>query len=140
MWLLYSRICRRRCGSAPERPGPQSRHGERGAERKPVPLHRLPEDSGRGQPGGGSDAGPAKILLDSCRVVATMDDAGTELENGSLLIDGGVISWVGTGRPPVREQPEVVDGRGLVALPGPVYTHNHLNQTLARVRDEEAEC
>ena len=50
------------------------------------------------------------ILLDSCRVIATMDDAGTELENGSLLIDGGVISWVGTGRPPAREQPEVVDG------------------------------
>ena len=35
------------------------------------------------------------ILLDSCRVVVTMDDAGTELENGSLLIDGGVI--VGSG-------------------------------------------
>jgi hypothetical protein len=32
------------------------------------------------------------ILLDGCRVVVTMDDAGTELENGSILIDGGVIS------------------------------------------------
>ena len=77
------------------------------------------------------------ILLESCRVVATMDDAGTELENGSLLIDGGVISWVGTGRPPVREQPEVVDGRGLVALPGLINTHHHLYQTLTRVRAQE---
>src|SRR5205814_1541524 len=137
MWLLYSRICRRRCGSAPERPGPESRHRARGAERQPVSLHRLPEDSGRGQPGGGSDAGPAMILLDSCRVIATMDDTGTELENGSLLIDGGVISWVGTGRPPVREQPEVLDGRGLVALPGLVNTHHHLYQTLTRVRAQQ---
>ena len=77
------------------------------------------------------------ILLDSCRFVVTMDDVGTELENGSLLIDGGVISWVGTGRPPVREQPEVVDGRGLVALPGLINTHHHLYQTLTRVRAQE---
>src|SRR6266480_3238888 len=137
MWLLYSRVCRLGRGSTRKRPGPESCHCARGAERKPVPLHRLPEDSGRGQPGGGSDAGPAMILLDSCRVVATMDDAGTELENGSLLIDGGVISWVGTGRPPVREQPEVVDGRGLVALPGLVNTHHHLYQTLTRVRAQQ---
>src|SRR2546421_11319354 len=63
-----------------------------------------------------------------------MDAAGTELENGSVLIDGGVISWVGQGRPPPREQPEVVDGRGLVALPGLINTHHHLYQTLPRAR------
>src|SRR2546429_2909888 len=137
MWLLSSRICRRRCGSAPERPGPESRHRARGAERQPVSLHRLPEDSRHRQPGGGSDARAGMILLDGCRVIARMDDAGTGLENGSLLIDGGVISWVGTGRPPVREQPEVVDGRGLVALPGLINTHHHLYQTLTRVRAQE---
>ena len=78
------------------------------------------------------------ILLDGCKVVVTMDAAGTELENGSVLIDGGVISWVGQGRPPVREQPEVVDGRGLVALPGLINTHHHLYQTLTRVRAQQA--
>jgi cytosine/adenosine deaminase-related metal-dependent hydrolase len=77
------------------------------------------------------------ILLEGCRVVVTMDDAGTELENASILIDGGVISWVGQGRPPVREQPEVVDGHGLVALPGLINTHHHLFQTLTRVRAQE---
>ncbi|TMD47610.1 MAG: 8-oxoguanine deaminase [Chloroflexi bacterium] len=66
-----------------------------------------------------------------------MDDAGTELENASVLIDGGVIAWVGQGRPPVREQPDVIDGRGLVALPGLVNTHHHLYQTLTRVRAQE---
>jgi 8-oxoguanine deaminase len=78
------------------------------------------------------------ILLDGCRVVVTMDDAGTELENGSVLIDGGVISWVGQGRPPVREQPDVIDGRGLVALPGLINTHHHLYQTLTRVHAQQA--
>jgi len=77
------------------------------------------------------------ILIEGCRVVVTMDDAGTELENASVLIDGGVIAWVGQGRPPVREQPDVIDGRGLVALPGLVNTHHHLYQTLTRVRAQE---
>src|SRR5256884_6992051 len=77
------------------------------------------------------------ILLDGCRVVVTMDDAGTELENGSILIDGGAISWVGQGRPPVREQPDVIDGRGLVAVPGLINTHHHLYQTLTRVHAQQ---
>ena len=77
------------------------------------------------------------ILIEGCRVVVTMDDAGTELENASVLIEGGVIAWVGQGRPPVREQPDVIDGRGLVALPGLVNTHHHLYQTLTRVRAQE---
>ena len=77
------------------------------------------------------------ILIEGCRVVVTMDDVGTELENASVLIDGGVIAWVGQGRPPVREQPDVIDGRGLVALPGLINTHHHLYQTLTRVRAQE---
>src|SRR5256712_1036547 len=137
MRLLYSWVCRRRRRPARKRPGPEPRPRARGAERSPLSLHRLPEDSGRGQFGGGSDAGPAMILLDSCRVIATMDDAGTELENGSLLIDGGVIAWEGKGRPPAGEQVDVVDGRGLVAVPGLINTHHHLYQTLTRVRAQE---
>ncbi len=77
------------------------------------------------------------ILLESCRVVVTMDDAGRELENASVLIDGGVITWVGHGRPPMGDQPEVIDGHGLVAIPGLVNTHHHLYQTLTRVRAQD---
>jgi cytosine/adenosine deaminase-related metal-dependent hydrolase len=77
------------------------------------------------------------ILIDRCRVVATMDDAGTELENGSILIDGGAIVWVGQGRPPVKEQPDVLDAAGLVAVPGLINTHHHLYQTLTRVRAQQ---
>jgi cytosine/adenosine deaminase-related metal-dependent hydrolase len=77
------------------------------------------------------------ILLDGCRTVVTMDDAGTELADASILIDDGVISWVGTGRAPVRARPVVVDGHGLVAIPGLINTHHHLYQTLTRVRAQQ---
>ena len=77
------------------------------------------------------------ILLEGCRTVATMDDSGSELVDASILIDGGVIRWVGSGRAPVREQPEVVDGHGLVAIPGLVNTHHHLYQTVTRVRAQQ---
>jgi cytosine/adenosine deaminase-related metal-dependent hydrolase len=77
------------------------------------------------------------ILLDGCRVVVTMDDAGTEIENGSVLIDGGVVRWVGRGRPPVSEQRETIDAHGLLAIPGLVNTHHHLYQALTRVHAQE---
>jgi cytosine/adenosine deaminase-related metal-dependent hydrolase len=77
------------------------------------------------------------ILLDGCHTVVTMDAAGSELADASILIDDGVISWVGTGQAPVREQPDVVDGDGLVAIPGLINTHHHLYQTLTRVRAQQ---
>jgi cytosine/adenosine deaminase-related metal-dependent hydrolase len=78
------------------------------------------------------------ILIEGCRAIATMDDAGTELRDASILIDGGTVAWVGTRRPPVSQQPDVIDGRGLVAIPGLVNTHHHLYQTLTRVRAQGA--
>ncbi|TMD43406.1 MAG: 8-oxoguanine deaminase [Chloroflexi bacterium] len=77
------------------------------------------------------------ILIDGLRAVATMDDAGTELEDASILIDAGVIRWIGVGRAPVSQPPEVLDGHGLVAIPGLVNTHHHLYQTLTRVRAQQ---
>ena len=41
-----------------------------------------------------------KLLVESCEAVATMDDAGTELPLASVLIEDGVIRWVGGGSPP----------------------------------------
>lgn len=76
------------------------------------------------------------VLIESCEVVATMDDAGTEIAGGSILIEDGRITWVGSGHPPA-EGAHVVDGRGTVALPGLVNTHHHLYQTLTRVRAQD---
>ncbi|MDR7404139.1 MAG: 8-oxoguanine deaminase [Armatimonadota bacterium] len=78
----------------------------------------------------------ASLLIDSCEVVVTMDDAGTEIAGGSVLIEDGVITWVGTGPPP-RPAGQVLGGSGLVALPGLVNTHHHLYQSLTRARAQD---
>ncbi|HZD16625.1 MAG TPA: 8-oxoguanine deaminase [Actinomycetota bacterium] len=75
----------------------------------------------------------SRLLVHDCEVVVTMDDAGTELPEASILVEDGVISWVGTGPPPA-EPDERLDGSGQVALPGLVNCHHHLYQSLTRVR------
>jgi cytosine/adenosine deaminase-related metal-dependent hydrolase len=77
-----------------------------------------------------------RVLIDSCDVVATIDDEGTEVAGGSILVEDGVIAWVGTGPPPSAPD-ETIDGRGSVAVPGLVNTHHHLYQTLTRVRAKD---
>ncbi len=79
------------------------------------------------------------LLIDGCDVVVTMDDAGTELPGGSVLVRDGVVAWVGTGPPPGPRPAERVDGRGTVALPGLVNAHHHLYQALTRARAQDAD-
>ena len=77
------------------------------------------------------------MLIDNCALVASMDDQGTEIPGGSILIDGGVIAWVGRGRPPAAQGAQVLDGRQTVAVPGLVNTHHHLYQVRTRARAQE---
>src|SRR5438445_617179 len=74
------------------------------------------------------------VLIHDCEVVVAMDDEGTELPGGSILVRDGRIEWVGTGDPPGPSPDERIDGRGAVALPGLVNTHHHLYQVLTRLR------
>ena len=69
--------------------------------------------------------------------VVTMDDAGTELSGGWVLLDGSTVARVGSGTPPVAEVTE--DLRGAVVTPGLINTHHHLFQTLTRTRAQEAD-
>jgi 8-oxoguanine deaminase len=75
-----------------------------------------------------------KLLIESCEAVATMDDAGTEIPAGSILIEDGAITWVGSSEAPNAGDAERVDGRGAIALPGLINTHHHLYQTMTRAR------
>ncbi len=75
-----------------------------------------------------------QVLIESCEVVVTMDDRGSEIAGGSILVNDGVIAWAGSGAPPGAEGAERVDGRGTVAIPGLVNTHHHLYQTMTRAR------
>jgi cytosine/adenosine deaminase-related metal-dependent hydrolase len=75
-----------------------------------------------------------RVLIDSCESLVTIDDEGTEIAGGSILIEGGAIAWVGRGEPPDAEGAERVDGRGAVALPGLINTHHHMYQAMTRAR------
>lgn len=75
-----------------------------------------------------------KLLIESCETVVTMDDAGTEIAGGSILIEDGAIAWVGAGEPPDASDAERLDGRGAVALPGLINTHHHMYQAMTRAR------
>ena len=69
--------------------------------------------------------------------VVVMDDAGTEHEDGWVLVDDGVISATGAGADPDAD--ERVDLGGALVTPGLVNTHHHLYQTLTRARAQEAD-
>jgi cytosine/adenosine deaminase-related metal-dependent hydrolase len=78
-----------------------------------------------------------KVLIDSCEVVVVMDDAGTEIPGGSILIEDGQVVWVGSGEPPAAGEADRLDGRGTVAVPGLINTHHHLYQAMTRTRATE---
>jgi cytosine/adenosine deaminase-related metal-dependent hydrolase len=85
-----------------------------------------------------------RVLIRGCETVVTMDDDGTEIAGGSILIEDGVISWVGGDPPPETADPtgnllmvNQVDGSGCVAMPGLVNTHHHMYQAMTRVHAQE---
>jgi cytosine/adenosine deaminase-related metal-dependent hydrolase len=75
-------------------------------------------------------------LLHNAWVVA-MDDAGSEHEDGWVLVRDGLVEAVGGGEPP--EADERVDLGSAVVTPGLVNTHHHLYQTLTRAQAQEAD-
>ena len=69
--------------------------------------------------------------------IVTMDDAGSEHEDGWVLIENGLIASVGDGAPPHADETVGLDGA--VVTPGLVNTHHHLYQTLTRARVQEGD-
>ncbi len=75
------------------------------------------------------------ILIKNIAHIVTMDDAGSELRDGWILVDGPSIRALGEGEPPALgagEQRTEVDAHGAMAVPGMVNTHHHLYQTFHR--------
>jgi cytosine/adenosine deaminase-related metal-dependent hydrolase len=69
--------------------------------------------------------------------IAAMDEAGTEIANGWLLVDDGFVEEVGSDNPPPAEAYENL--AGALVTPGLVNTHHHLFQTLTRTRAQQAD-
>jgi cytosine/adenosine deaminase-related metal-dependent hydrolase len=80
--------------------------------------------------------GAVRTLFSHAHIV-TMDDAGTELENGWLVVEDDFVVEVGDGAPPFAEHFENLAGK--LVTPGLVNAHHHLFQTLTRTRAQEAD-
>ena len=72
------------------------------------------------------------LLLRHAAVVATMDDARTEIPDGAVLVRGDAIAAVGPTALLPSDADEVIDLAGHALLPGLVNTHHHLYQSLTR--------
>jgi cytosine/adenosine deaminase-related metal-dependent hydrolase len=71
-------------------------------------------------------------LLRHAALLATMDDAGREIEDAGIYAVDGVIAAVGpTDTLPDRAD-EIIDLSGHVVMPGLINTHHHMVQSLTR--------
>jgi len=71
-------------------------------------------------------------LFRNALVVATMDDASSEVANGSVLVRDHVVEAVGPAQVLPTHADRVVDCTDMVVMPGLVNTHHHFFQTLTR--------
>jgi cytosine/adenosine deaminase-related metal-dependent hydrolase len=78
------------------------------------------------------------IVIEGC-AIATVDAAGTEHDDGHIVIEDGRITAVGAGAavnaPPGARR---IDGRGMLATPGLVNCHHHLYQWATRGLAQQA--
>jgi cytosine/adenosine deaminase-related metal-dependent hydrolase len=83
-----------------------------------------------------------RTIVQNCHI-ATCDGAGSEYENGHLVVEGGRIAAVGAGPAPqlpagaTDGQTMHVDGRGCLLTPGLVNTHHHLYQWVTRAVSQD---
>lgn len=76
------------------------------------------------------------LVISDARFVIMTDDAGGVQERADVAIDDGRIVSVGQ---PVAEADTVIDGTGLLVMPGLVNLHTHLAMTLLRGVAEEVD-
>lgn len=76
-----------------------------------------------------------KTLLKGLSYVATFDDEQRELKDADILIDGKAIEEVGQDLS-AEGVDRVIDGGGLIAIPGLINAHQHLFQASIRALPE----
>ena len=71
-----------------------------------------------------------KILIKNGHII-TMDD-GRVITNGSIVIENGLISYVGEGLSEAGPFDREIDAKGAIVMPGLVNAHTHVAMTLLR--------
>lgn len=71
----------------------------------------------------------SRLLIRNADAIVTCDGRDRVLTHSSLLIEDGVITFIG---PEEREAGEILDASGCIVYPGLVNTHHHLYQTFSR--------
>jgi len=74
----------------------------------------------------------SSLLIKNAAVLATMDDASTEIVDGGFFAVDGMIREVGPTSALPSEADVVLDLAGHVVIPGLINTHHHLYQTMTR--------
>ena len=81
-----------------------------------------------------------RTLLKNIGFLACFDDAGTEITDAAVLIDGTGIVAAGPMATVGQEQADrVVDLTGHIVMPGLINTHHHMYQNLTRVMAQDDE-
>lgn len=79
-------------------------------------------------------AGAQDLVINNARI---LDGAGGVIENGSIVVDNGVITSVGTGSARLAGA-TVIDAAGRTVMPGYIDAHRHLGGGGATWLDDEA--
>ena len=71
----------------------------------------------------------SSLLVKNALAIVTVDDEDRVLENESILIEDGVITYIGKE---ARQADREIRADGCFVYPGLINTHNHLYQTFTR--------
>lgn len=69
------------------------------------------------------------LLLENVKYLVTCDDQDGMLTDVNLLVEGGVITYIGTEK---KTADHIIDASRMVIYPGLINSHHHLYQTFTR--------
>ena len=72
------------------------------------------------------------LLIHNAHTIATLNDAGQELRNASILVRDNCIEAIGPTQDLPLTADRVIDAQHFVVIPGMVNTHHHMSQSLTR--------
>ncbi|MCD6399033.1 MAG: amidohydrolase [Candidatus Aenigmarchaeota archaeon] len=73
------------------------------------------------------------MIIKNIKYIITMNQKRDIIKNGIISIENDIIKYIGNGSHVKKERDElVIDGSGMVAMPGLINTHTHSPMTLLR--------